>query len=313
MSGTHHAASALGRRATPRPICDPVIEDRGGPSQTAVNRTALELFRGLPDRYDLLSAALSFGQDPRWRRALVDALAPAPGARVLDVATGTGMVAAQLLARADCTVVGLDQSAEMLAAARARFAGDDRVQLIEGRAERLPFADASFDALTFTYLLRYVEDPAATMRELARVLKPGARVASLEFGVPPRRAPRAAWRLYTAVGLPALGRLASREWAEVGRFLGPSIRGFYARHPLERIVGYWREAGLGEVQRAADEPRRRRRDVRDQGGQRRRSRVAGSRRGRCARDLSARRSMRSAADARATCSRCCIRRIRPGT
>jgi demethylmenaquinone methyltransferase / 2-methoxy-6-polyprenyl-1,4-benzoquinol methylase len=216
--------------------------------RTAAKREALALFRGLPRRYDALSSALSFGQDPRWRRALVAAVAPVPGARVLDVATGTGMVAAELLGRCDdCTVVGIDQSAEMLAAARARFAGDERVELIEGEAERLPFPDQSFDALTFTYLLRYVEDPAATVAELARVVKPGGRVGSLEFGVPPVAPARAAWRVYTAVGLPVLGRLASREWSAVGRFLGPSIRGFYERHPLERIVGYWRAAGLIDV------------------------------------------------------------------
>jgi demethylmenaquinone methyltransferase/2-methoxy-6-polyprenyl-1,4-benzoquinol methylase len=210
-------------------------------------REALELFSGLPRRYDALSGALSFWQDPRWRRALVSAIAPGPGERILDVATGTGMVAAEMLARADCAIVGVDQSAQMLAAARARFAGSARVELLEGEAESLPFADASFDALTFTYLLRYVDDPEATMRELARVVRPGGRVASLEFGVPPWAPARAAWRLYTAVGLPALGRLSSREWAQVGRFLGPSIRGFYARHPLERIVSYWREAGLEDV------------------------------------------------------------------
>jgi demethylmenaquinone methyltransferase / 2-methoxy-6-polyprenyl-1,4-benzoquinol methylase len=222
--------------------------DASAPRASARKRQALALFRGLPRRYDLLSSALSFGQDPRWRRALVQALALAPGARVLDVATGTGMVAAELLARCpSCTVVGLDQSAEMLAGARTRFAGDGRVELVEGQAEALPFAAESFDALTFTYLLRYVEDPAATLRELARVLKPGGRISSLEFGVPPWAPARGAWRLYTAVGLPVLGRLASRDWAEVGRFLGPSIRGYYARHPLERIVGYWRAAGLGEV------------------------------------------------------------------
>ena len=222
-------------------------------------RQALDLFRGLPGRYDQLSAALSFWQDPRWRRALVDALAPVAGERILDVATGTGMVAAELLARARCTVVGLDQSPEMLAAARRRFlvegdfgspaSGEDgsRVELIEGQAEELPFADASFDALTFTYLLRYVEDPAATMRELARVVRPGGHVASLEFGVPERAVARWAWRLYTAVGLPLLGRVFSREWSDVGRFLGPSISGYYARHPLSAIVTYWREAGLVDV------------------------------------------------------------------
>jgi demethylmenaquinone methyltransferase/2-methoxy-6-polyprenyl-1,4-benzoquinol methylase len=219
-------------------------------ARSPTKRQALELFRGLPSRYDELSAALSFNQDPRWRRALVDAIAPASGERILDVATGTGMVAAELLSRADCTVVGLDQSAEMLAGARARFASSPdgaRVELIEGQAERLPFADATFDALTFTYLLRYVDDPPATMRELARVIRPGGRVASLEFGVPPRAVPRAAWRAYTTVGLPVLGRVFSRDWAAVGRFLGPSIAGYYARHPLPAILGYWRDAGLGDI------------------------------------------------------------------
>ncbi|HEV2944790.1 MAG TPA: ubiquinone/menaquinone biosynthesis methyltransferase [Solirubrobacteraceae bacterium] len=209
---------------------------------------ALELFEGLPKRYDQLSAALSFWQDPRWRRALVDEVAPKAGERVLDVATGTGMVAAELRRRADCSVVGVDQSAEMLAGAKARFAGENSgVELVQGQAEQLPFADASFDAVTFTYLLRYVDDPAATMRELARVVRPGGRVASLEFGVPPWPAARAAWRFYTAIGLPVLGRMASCDWATVGRFLGPSIRGFYERHPLERIVGYWEDAGLREL------------------------------------------------------------------
>jgi demethylmenaquinone methyltransferase / 2-methoxy-6-polyprenyl-1,4-benzoquinol methylase len=236
--GSNPSPSVLSRRQSP---------DRA----SATKRQALELFRGLPRRYDQLSAALSFWQDPRWRRALVDAVAPVAGERILDVATGTGMVAAELLARdADCTVVGLDQSLDMLAAARARFAAspdEARVRLIAGQAEELPFAEGSFDALTFTYLLRYVDDPPATMRELARVVRPGGRVASLEFGVPPRAVPRAAWRLYTAVGLPVLGRLVSREWGAVGRFLGPSIAGYYERHPLPAIVGYWRDAGLRDV------------------------------------------------------------------
>jgi demethylmenaquinone methyltransferase/2-methoxy-6-polyprenyl-1,4-benzoquinol methylase len=121
------------------------------------------------------------------------------------------------------------------------------VRWIEGQAEALPFPDASFDALTFTYLLRYVDDPATTVRELARVIRPGGRIASLEFGLPPWPPARVAWRLYTRVGLPVLGRLVSREWGAVGRFLGPSIAGFYARHPLERIVSYWRAAGLEDV------------------------------------------------------------------
>jgi demethylmenaquinone methyltransferase / 2-methoxy-6-polyprenyl-1,4-benzoquinol methylase len=231
---------------------NPDIPGAAGEAGSARKRQALALFRGLPRRYDRVATVLSFGQDPRWRRALVRAVAPGARERVLDVATGTGMVAAELVARGGCSVVGLDQSAEMLAAARERLAGRpalaQRVELIEGQAEELPFADGSFDALTFTYLLRYVDDPRATMRELARVVRPGGRVGSLEFGVPVRWWARIAWRLYTAIGLPLLGRLVSREWMEVGRFLGPSIRGFYARHPVERIVEYWREAGLEDVQ-----------------------------------------------------------------
>ncbi len=218
-------------------------------SSSPRKREALDLFRELPRRYDELSAALSFWQDPRWRRALVAEARVSDGARVLDVATGTGMVAAELLARARCSVVAIDQSAAMLGRARSRFAGlpSGRLELLEGEAEQLPFPDCSFDALTFTYLLRYVDDPAATVRELARVVRPGGRVASLEFGVPPWLPARLAWRFYTAVGLPVLGRLASSEWSRVGRFLGPSIRGFYERHPVERIVGYWNQAGMRDV------------------------------------------------------------------
>lgn len=222
-----------------------------GDTESARKRQALELFRGLPRRYDIVAAAFSFGQDPRWRRAMVKAVAPRAGDRVLDVATGTGMVAAHLVKRSGCNVVGLDQSAEMLAGARARLAARpdlaEHVELVEGQAERLPFPDGSFDALTFTYLLRYVDDPPATMRELARVIAPGGRIGSLEFAVPPRLLARIAWRFYTAIGLPLLGRLVSRDWMQVGRFLGPSIRGFYKRHPVEQIVRYWQDAGLEDV------------------------------------------------------------------
>jgi demethylmenaquinone methyltransferase / 2-methoxy-6-polyprenyl-1,4-benzoquinol methylase len=121
------------------------------------------------------------------------------------------------------------------------------VSLVEGEAEALPFPAASFDAVTFTYLLRYVDDPAAAMRELARVLRPGGRIASLEFGVPGWAPARWAWRMYTSLALPALARGVSREWGAVGGFLGRSITGFYEEHPLPRLVEYWREAGLEDV------------------------------------------------------------------
>jgi demethylmenaquinone methyltransferase/2-methoxy-6-polyprenyl-1,4-benzoquinol methylase len=213
---------------------------------------AIELFEGLPERYDLLSSLLSFGQDPRWRRTMVQAVRAAPGDRVLDVATGTGMVACELATRYGCAVVGLDQSESMLGRARAKLAADpqlaQRIDLVMGEAERLPFDDGEFDALTFTYLLRYVDDPAATMRELARVVRPGGTIASLEFAVPGRAVTRALWTVYTRIGLPALGRLASRDWYDVGCFLGPSISGFYRRYPLPVLGDLWRRAGIGAVE-----------------------------------------------------------------
>ena len=203
---------------------------------------AIELFAPLGPRYDRLGALLSFGQDPRWRRAMVSHI-PQDGGSVLDVATGTGLVAERLLAQGH-RVTGLDQSPDMLAVARSRFG--DRVELVEASATAIPFAAASFDHLTFTYLLRYVDDPAATLVELARVVRPGGTIANLEFCVP-RGIWRPLWDLYVGVGLPALGRLASKGWYDVGRFLGPSIRGFYERWPLERQLQLWRDAGVTDV------------------------------------------------------------------
>jgi demethylmenaquinone methyltransferase / 2-methoxy-6-polyprenyl-1,4-benzoquinol methylase len=220
------------------------------PPGSARKQHALKLFEQLPSRYDEMGAALSLFQDPRWRRAMVSAIGARPHERVLDVATGTGLVAQALVRRYRCRVVGIDQSPAMLARAGAKVCGDSalrgRIELVEGEAESLPFDDGEFDHLTFTYLLRYVDDPAATLRELARVVSPGGRVAGLEFSVP-RGAWLWAWRLYTRLALPALGGLAGRQWWDVGRFLGPSIEGFYARHPLDRQLELWRDAGIADV------------------------------------------------------------------
>jgi demethylmenaquinone methyltransferase/2-methoxy-6-polyprenyl-1,4-benzoquinol methylase len=178
---------------------------------------------------------------------MVAAVRAQPDERVLDVATGTGLVARELRRRYGCRVVGLDQSEQMLSRARP-LVGSVYEQVVRGDAEQLPFADGEFDALTFTYLLRYVDDPAATMRELARVVRPGGRIAMLEFHVPPGPLLYPAWWLYTRAGLPALGRVVSRDWYEVGRFLGPSIDGFWRRHPLAKVVEMWREAGIESVE-----------------------------------------------------------------
>lgn len=207
---------------------------------------AVELFAPLGPSYDKYARLLSFGQDPRWRRFLVSRVDARAEGNVLDVATGTAAVAIELVRRTGCRVVGVDQSPEMLAAGRGRVeeAGlGDRIELVEGSAERLPFENESFDALTFTYLLRYVADPAQTMRELIRVVKPDGTIAMLEFGLP-RGLARPAWELYVRVGLPSLGALASPGWRRVGSFLGPSIRNFHEGHDLPEL---WAKAGIDDV------------------------------------------------------------------
>jgi demethylmenaquinone methyltransferase/2-methoxy-6-polyprenyl-1,4-benzoquinol methylase len=130
--------------------------------------------------------------------------------------------------------------------AHARERGS-AVDFRHGDAQELPFEDASFDHLTVTYLLRYVDDPRATLAELARVVRPGGVVASLEFGVPGGPA-RPMWNLYVDGVLPLAGRALQNGWREVGLFLGGSIRDFWARNPLERQLAWWKAAGLREVE-----------------------------------------------------------------
>ncbi len=220
-------------------------------SRAEPNRFARQLFTGLPRRYDLLEELLSFGQNRRWRTAMVDAVVAGHPARVLDVATGTAGVALVLADRTDARVVGIDLTEEMLRRGRQRVTArgrDGRITLAAARAEQLPFEDGAFDALTFTYLLRYVADPAATVAELARVVRPGGVVASLEFGVPPPPVWRPAWRLYTRAVLPVAGLVSGgRAWARVGFFLGPSIEQHYRTYPVERHAAMWAAAGLEDV------------------------------------------------------------------
>ena len=221
------------------------------------NRFARGLFAPLPARYDRLAEVLSFGQNGRWRRAMVDRVTPAagPGGLVLDVASGTAGVAIQVARRTGAAVVGVDLTEPMLRQGQDRVSRSgqgDRVRLVTGRAERLPFADGTFDALTFTYLLRYVSDPQATLAELARGVRPGGLVASLEFGVPAAAGWRTGWWLYTRLVLPAAGLVTGGpEWYRVGRFLGPDISRHYRRYPVPWTVRAWRQAGLRDVGAAA--------------------------------------------------------------
>ena len=224
------------------------------PSERA--RHAERLFAGLPSTYDRMGALLSLGQDPRWRRFMVSRLRVPPGSRVLDVATGTGLVAREVAARTGATVIGLDQSEPMLRRGveeglrhgleTAAGAGAPYLFVL-GHAERLPFPDETFDAVTFTYLLRYVDDPAGTLSELTRVVRAGGTVANVEFHVPNLPVWRWLWTLYTRGALPVIGRLVSRSWYDVGRFLGPSISRFYGRYPLPDQLEMWKASGVSDA------------------------------------------------------------------
>ena len=212
-------------------------------------RFARKLFAGIAPEYECMGAVLSLGQDPRWRRFLVSRVSAIPGSWVLDAATGTGLVARELAGR-NRRVVGLDQSPSMLerGAVAVREAGlTDRIAFVGGQAERLPFADETFDAVTFTYLLRYVVDPAATVVELARVLRPGGVMASLEFHVPEEIWARAGWHVHTRVVMPALGWVVSQAWYRTGRFLGRDVTEFVRRYPLPVQVRWWQDAGMRRV------------------------------------------------------------------
>lgn len=216
------------------------------------NAFAAGLFEDLPPKYDRLAELLSLGQNGEWRRELVRHVAQIQPRRLLDVATGTAGVAIALAHVTHADIVGVDLSEPMLEVGRKRVydAGlDQRIRLEQSRAEQLRFPDASFDAVTFTYLLRYVADPAATLRELARVLRPSGVLAALDFFVPPNPLWRLSWRLYTRALMPAGGYLVGgRAWWRAGRFLGPNIEDFYRRWPMDRIFEAWREAGMVDVE-----------------------------------------------------------------
>jgi demethylmenaquinone methyltransferase/2-methoxy-6-polyprenyl-1,4-benzoquinol methylase len=206
------------------------------------------VFSPIASNYDRPAQILSLLQYTRWHDFLLSRLDPPPGGRVLDMATGTGAVADRLCQRDGLRVAAADVTRPMLLEAAARTAAGSAppLDLAECTAEAVPFADAAFDAVVFAYLLRYVADVPSTLAELARVLKPGGTMASLDFAVP-RGPAHPLWRLYTAVALPLGGALLSPAWRRVGAFLGPSIRDFYRRWPEERLLQLWRDSGFPDV------------------------------------------------------------------
>lgn len=191
------------------------------------------MFDAIAPRYDLLNHVLSAGMDRRWRDRAIEALALPPGTRVIDLCTGTGdlAIAATRLV-APVSVVGVDFSGEMLRLGLAKLRDlqlGTVVRLIRADATRLPLADRSCDAATIGFGIRNVAEPERALAELARVLRPGGRLAILEFGQPRIPGIRTLYSWYFRYLLPLVGRAVSKHTsaysylpASVGHFPPPA-------------------------------------------------------------------------------------------
>jgi demethylmenaquinone methyltransferase/2-methoxy-6-polyprenyl-1,4-benzoquinol methylase len=202
------------------------------------------MFDRIAGRYDRLNRIISLGMDRGWRDRLVRAMSLPVAARVLDVATGTADVALAIAdTHRDAHVVGLDPSANMLEVGRAKAAAyGTRIELIQGDAQHMPFADASFDGACISFGIRNVPDRLQGLREMRRVVKPGGRVVVLELGEP-KGGPLAFFaRLHVHHIVPRLGAYLSR--APEYRYLQRSIAAFPAPEEFAAMMG---DAGLTEV------------------------------------------------------------------
>ena len=204
------------------------------------------MFDRIAPRYDAMNTLMTAGLDGIWRRNALEAAGLRPGGRVLDVATGTGKLALGAAARVEPggVVVGLDPSGEMLGRARRAGAAQDGARLtwVQGDAQSLPFADATFDAVTIGFGLRNLPDVAAALRELARVAAPGGRVVVLEIATPPGGLSRLLFRTWFDKVIPRVGALVGS--GEAYRYLPDSV----ARYPSPpRIAELMGESGLRDV------------------------------------------------------------------
>ncbi len=191
-----------------------------------------EMFDGVAQRYDLTNTVLSFGQDRGWRRQTRAALGLRPGERVLDVGAGTG-VSTEELSRSGAFAVGADLSTGML---RAGHRVRPEVPLLAGDALRLPFADATFDAVTISFALRNVVDTEGALAELARVTRPGGRLVVCEFSHPVNPAFRTVYLQYLMRSLPAVARGVSSN-PEAYVYLAESIRAWPDQAALAARIG----------------------------------------------------------------------------
>lgn len=213
------------------------------------------MFDRVAPRYDVANTVLSLGQDARWRRVAARAAAPTGGA-VLDVAAGTGALARELSGLGATQVVALDLSWNMLAVGARR--PTPRVDAVAGDALRLPFPDATFDAVTVGFGLRNLPDTGAGLRELLRVTRPGGRLVVLEFATPTWRPFRRLYHGYLLRAVPAIAEVVSSS-AAAYRYLAdsillwpdqPALAAAIAEAGWERVV--WRDltGGIVAVHRA---------------------------------------------------------------
>jgi demethylmenaquinone methyltransferase / 2-methoxy-6-polyprenyl-1,4-benzoquinol methylase len=192
------------------------------------------LFATIADRYDLITVALSYGQDRRWKRRLIAMAAPPPGARALDLATGTGDIAFGLAGRG-ARVVGLDITHRMIELARGKAAAQPaRVGFVVGDMLALPFPDDSFDIVTTGYGLRNVPNLALAIEEIGRVLAPGGQVVSLDFNRPANGMVRVIYLAYLSLVGATLGWVLHRD-PDTYRYIPASIRLYPGAEGVARL------------------------------------------------------------------------------
>jgi demethylmenaquinone methyltransferase/2-methoxy-6-polyprenyl-1,4-benzoquinol methylase len=205
------------------------------------------MFDAIAPRYDLLNHVLSAGLDARWRTRAIEELRLGPGARVLDLCTGTGDLAvAALRAQPAASVIGIDFAAEMLRLASRKMTSRrlSAVRLVRGDGTRIPLADATCDAATIGFGIRNVVDPAAALAELARVLRPGGRLAILEFGQPRLPGIRTMYSWYFRYLLPLVGKLISKHQSAYS-YLPASVGTF---PPAKEFAATIAATGFSQVQ-----------------------------------------------------------------
>ena len=208
-------------------------------SPESKRRHVRQLFATIADRYDLITAVLSYGQDARWKKKLVTIADVKKGERALDLASGTGDIAFAVAARGAKTI-GLDITHRMLQLAHLRQghganAGASRVEFINGDMNALPFESASFDLVTTGYGLRNVPDLNAAIDEIARVLRPGGRLLSLDFNKPENALVRAAYLAYLTVTGSVLGWVLHRD-ADTYRYIPASIRRYAGARGVAELL-----------------------------------------------------------------------------